>query len=450
MAAGGDVRHVKLILMGEGGEGKTMLLRRLRRPDAAPGETTRTDGVEVCDWSLPGVELRCYDCGGQKAFQLNASFFATDESIVLLVHNLEKNRGLVLSSWFDLLRAMLPREHKVTIIPVLTECRAASVYPLEFEAVLERAGLTGLPVDSATGFGIAALIERIRKAALSRPPASSAFLDAAARVRELRGTRACVERTELGASDATLGELERAGLVLCHAGVAFLQPEVINRAALAVVALGRTRNGCIGREEFDDALRAAAGDAHEHVRSLFDGFVFAYTPAGVAVPAVAPEYTLPESAVNWVHDNCESDNVIARAYSSETRRHCTLRYPDYVMSAVVAALCALSGKCTDVARDGMRGVLADGTLLGACRGRAHELVVKVAALDGTRDTARKAMRLVRERVLNILRRLPGADIDERCCYGIPAFPLDDVKATASGEDHNLLTRTLAQWLLGAE
>ena len=86
-------REAKLLLVGEGGTGKSSLLRALRGQDFDPHLST-THGVDILPVSLPcpgcdGVDLtlNVWDFGGQQIYHTTHQFFMTRRSLYLLVWN---------------------------------------------------------------------------------------------------------------------------------------------------------------------------------------------------------------------------------------------------------------------------------------------------------------------------------------------------------------------------
>ena len=63
-----DVKCSKLLLIGDGGAGKTTLVKRLRE-DRFQSERIATDGIEMSELSVLDVILKVLDFAGQKVFQ---------------------------------------------------------------------------------------------------------------------------------------------------------------------------------------------------------------------------------------------------------------------------------------------------------------------------------------------------------------------------------------------
>lgn len=98
--------EAKLLLVGEGGAGKTSLLRRLYRPDAnLPEENETTKGIEihrhefnVSDSRYPNgrnFRLNVWDFGGQEIYHATHQFFLTQRSLYVLLDDTRKDHKTV-------------------------------------------------------------------------------------------------------------------------------------------------------------------------------------------------------------------------------------------------------------------------------------------------------------------------------------------------------------------
>ncbi|MEM9563093.1 MAG: COR domain-containing protein [Actinomycetota bacterium] len=87
-AGSSQLNELKLILVGEGGSGKTSLSRGLR--GAGFDETeSQTHGINIVGWKLPGsvpsFKFNIWDFGGQEIMHATHQFFLSRRSIYLLV-----------------------------------------------------------------------------------------------------------------------------------------------------------------------------------------------------------------------------------------------------------------------------------------------------------------------------------------------------------------------------
>lgn len=122
----------KLLVVGEGGAGKTSLLRSLRSEPFRLDETT-THGINLEDLTLrhPSLEvdmqLRSWDFGGQEIYHASHQFFLTNRSLFVLVWNarlgFEQGR---LYYWLNTIQALAP-DSPIVIVATWTDERAADL-----------------------------------------------------------------------------------------------------------------------------------------------------------------------------------------------------------------------------------------------------------------------------------------------------------------------------------
>lgn len=106
--------EAKLLVVGEGGTGKSSLLRALQREQFEPHLST-THGIEdgQINLSLPrshtSVTLNTWDFGGQHIYHATHQFFLTRRSLYLVVWNarlgVEQGR---LHYWLETIKALAP------------------------------------------------------------------------------------------------------------------------------------------------------------------------------------------------------------------------------------------------------------------------------------------------------------------------------------------------------
>ena len=89
--------EAKLILVGEGGVGKTCLTNRLIKNEFV--EDPITEGINISEWSIPvpcsgngSIKLNVWDFGGQEIYHATHQFFLTKRSVYLLVWNARKTK----------------------------------------------------------------------------------------------------------------------------------------------------------------------------------------------------------------------------------------------------------------------------------------------------------------------------------------------------------------------
>jgi internalin A len=87
--------EAKLLIVGEGGAGKTSLSKKLENPAYELAEEDSTKGIEIIRWSFPmqdGREFRAniWDFGGQEIYHATHQFFLTKRSLYVLVAETRK------------------------------------------------------------------------------------------------------------------------------------------------------------------------------------------------------------------------------------------------------------------------------------------------------------------------------------------------------------------------
>ncbi len=107
--AQGEVDHLyeaKMLILGEGGAGKTSLLRRLYNPaEALPTEKETTRGIEIHKHEFKmkngrTFRLNIWDFGGQQIYHATHQFFLTHRSLYVLVDDTRKDHKSVSDEGF--------------------------------------------------------------------------------------------------------------------------------------------------------------------------------------------------------------------------------------------------------------------------------------------------------------------------------------------------------------
>jgi len=101
------LNEVKVLLVGEGGVGKTSLVKRLMGQPCDPGEKM-TEGILVEQWYVPlgneSLRLNIWDFGGQEIMHATHQFFLTRRSLYLVVIDARTGeRGL--DYWLQIVRS---------------------------------------------------------------------------------------------------------------------------------------------------------------------------------------------------------------------------------------------------------------------------------------------------------------------------------------------------------
>jgi small GTP-binding protein len=164
----------KLLIVGEGGVGKTSLLNALQGEPFDQSEST-THGIEIQTLDLPHptesdvtMHLNAWDFGGQEIYHATHQFFLTNRSLFLLAWNarLGFEQGK-LYYWLDTIKVRAP-ESPVLIVATHVDERDANI-PLS-ELRRKYPQITGYyEISNKTGAGIEELREAIISAAEGLP-----------------------------------------------------------------------------------------------------------------------------------------------------------------------------------------------------------------------------------------------------------------------------------------
>jgi internalin A len=185
----------KLLLVGEGGAGKTSLLRKLRGEDFNPQEDTThgvmTSALRLAHPELKGVtmQLNTWDFGGQQIYHATHQFFLTRRSLYLVVWNARQGfeQGKFYY-WLDTLQARAP-ESPVLLVATCTEDRPADLPLSELQKRYPQ--IKGsFSVSNRDGTGIDGVREAVAKVAAGLPLMGerwpAAWLGAAKAIRSVR------------------------------------------------------------------------------------------------------------------------------------------------------------------------------------------------------------------------------------------------------------------------
>jgi internalin A len=172
-----DINETKLLMVGQGANGKTSLVRRLIQDDFDFSER-KTEGIAINHWQVPDqsktekqkseIRVNIWDFGGQEIMHATHQFFLTKRSLYLLVLDSrltqEENRA---EYWLKIIQSFGGES------PVLIVGNKIDQHPLD----IDRTGLQKkypnivgiLETSAATGAGIAELKAAITEQVNSLP-----------------------------------------------------------------------------------------------------------------------------------------------------------------------------------------------------------------------------------------------------------------------------------------
>ncbi len=178
--------EAKLILVGNGGVGKTCLANWLIKNKFV--EDKITEGINISEWvtSSPSrnskIKLNIWDFGGQEIYHATHQFFLTTRSVYLLVWNARKTKDYdTIYYWLHTIEAFGEDSPIILVMSKMNE----SDDDLNLEYIKSKFNIADyLKIDSIDGTGIHRLKERISKTAWHLPLMRSRFPNSYYRVRE--------------------------------------------------------------------------------------------------------------------------------------------------------------------------------------------------------------------------------------------------------------------------
>ena len=163
------LQRIELIVVGNGGSGKTTLIKRLRSNEFDPSKSTMTDGIEMTRFYIGPVRFSVKDFAGQDDYSHTHTLFLTENAIYLAVFNpRNENNTDALSAFLFMIRDHAPNAKVLLVTTRAAEAKMdkmdlkklRQIHPCICEDVLE--------VDSFTGSGLEPLKDKLLSAALEK------------------------------------------------------------------------------------------------------------------------------------------------------------------------------------------------------------------------------------------------------------------------------------------
>ena len=295
----------KLLVVGEGGVGKTSLIKKLVDEPFDPDEAT-THGMRTFDYRVQhphrhDVEmlLRTWDFGGQEIYHATHQFFLTDRSLFLLLwnsrHGWEQGR---LRYWLDIIAARAPKSPVVLVATHSAANERPVDLPLddlqrEYPQIAQ-----SIAIDNETEEGLGALRSLIAERAASLPlmgerwPVSwleaTRAVDALAE-KHVTPTRLWEAMRTAGLEDAqyqryVAGALHTLGSILFHmddpelSETVILRPEWVNAYISRVLDSHEVerRHGLLSREHLNTLWSDLDFGMRDHFLRMMDEYDLSY------------------------------------------------------------------------------------------------------------------------------------------------------------------------------
>ena len=166
----------KLLLVGEGGVGKTSLLHQLRQ-ETFDDQEDSTHGIAIDTWALKHptkadvtMQLRTWDFGGQTIYHATHQFFLTNRALFILVWNARLGyEQCKVSHWLNLIQAKAPQSPVLLVATHIDEYDAALPFVDLKHKYPQIIGNKPCKVSNKTGAGIDEVRQAIAEAAAKLP-----------------------------------------------------------------------------------------------------------------------------------------------------------------------------------------------------------------------------------------------------------------------------------------
>ncbi|MGV0104040.1 hypothetical protein NSTCB13_02691 [Nostoc sp. DSM 114160] len=178
--------EAKLLIIGEGGVGKTTLAKKIEDQNYQLREEDTTKGIEVLRWGFPmknGREFRVniWDFGGQEIYHATHQFFLTKRSLYVLVADTRKE-DTDFYYWLNVVE-LLSDNSPLLIIKNEKQNRHREINELQLRGQFTNLKET-LPTNLATNRGLEQVLEQIKHYVETLPHIGSPLPRTWVRVRE--------------------------------------------------------------------------------------------------------------------------------------------------------------------------------------------------------------------------------------------------------------------------
>jgi internalin A len=120
--------EAKLILAGEGGVGKTSVIKKVMQPQIAINKDEKTtEGINIHKWKIAtpqtdDLQVNVWDFGGQEIYHATHQFFLTKRSLYLLVWDARKDYDVVsFDYWLSVIQLLSDSSPVIVVLNKIDE-----------------------------------------------------------------------------------------------------------------------------------------------------------------------------------------------------------------------------------------------------------------------------------------------------------------------------------------
>jgi GTPase SAR1 family protein len=117
----GKFNYARVLLLGNGGSGKTSLVKKIKEKDASIDAEPPTPRIEISTMEMDGITADFWDFGGQVIMHSTHTFFLSSKSSYIIVCNRRNDEQP--DFWLELLEAQLSSKTRILIVHTHVEGR---------------------------------------------------------------------------------------------------------------------------------------------------------------------------------------------------------------------------------------------------------------------------------------------------------------------------------------
>lgn len=167
--------EAKLVIVGQGGAGKTCLAESLLKPESKIDmeKISTTKGISIKGWKWPYKEevfrTNIWDFGGQEIYHATHQFFLTKRSLYLFVWDARKDEENIMSFgyWLNIVSLLSEKSPIIMVLNKIDE-RSTEVDEVSIKSIFNNV-VSFNKISCTNGTGINDLIEKIKEIIIDIP-----------------------------------------------------------------------------------------------------------------------------------------------------------------------------------------------------------------------------------------------------------------------------------------